>query len=81
MNPVTGSIVFIVIWWLVFFMALPFGVRSQYEDNHIEEGTEPGAPTKPLLLKKMAITTGVSILVWLLVYFALSLQLIPLDIE
>ena len=81
MNAVTGSIVYIVIWWLVFLMALPFGVRSQSEDGDVEEGTEPGAPLKPLIVKKMLATTGVSILVWVLVYFAIDSALIPLDLR
>jgi len=79
MNVVTGIIVYIVTWWLVFLMALPFGVKSQSEDGAIEEGTEPGAPMRPLIIKKMIATTGVSFLVWGLIYLAIDSSLITLD--
>ena len=79
MNVVTGIIVYIVIWWLVFLMALPFGVKSQSEDGQVEEGTEPGAPMRPLIIRKMLATTGVSILAWGLFYLAIDSALIPLD--
>lgn len=79
MNVFTGIIVYIVIWWLVFLMALPFGVKSQSEDGQVEEGTEPGAPMRPLIWKKMLVTTGVSVLAWGLVYIAIDSALIPLD--
>lgn len=51
----TGAIVsFVVIWWLIFFMALPFGVQPPDE---VEPGHEPGAPAKPRLWTKVLITT------------------------
>ena len=31
-------------WWLVLFVTLPFGVRSQHEDGEGAPGTDPGAP-------------------------------------
>jgi predicted secreted protein len=68
---VTGSIVvFVVIWWLIFFMSLPFGVRGQWEDNQVEEGTEPGAPQTHGLGKKALATTGIAIVLWALVWAA-----------
>ena len=40
MNPVSAVVVFIVIWWLVLFMVLPFGVRRTESP---EMGHDPGA--------------------------------------
>ena len=61
--------VYFVVWWTVLFITLPFGVRSQIEDDSVIPGSEPGAPARPLLRKKMVITTVVSIplvgLIWL----------------
>ena len=31
-------------WWIVLFLTLPFGVRSQHEDGGGAPGTDPGAP-------------------------------------
>ncbi|MBX9741359.1 MAG: DUF1467 family protein [Beijerinckiaceae bacterium] len=56
--------VYFTIWWIVLFAVLPFGVRSQHEDGEIPEGTDPGAPVAPLLLKKAVATTLVSAVVF-----------------
>ena len=29
----TGFAIYFVIWWIVLFLTLPFGVRSQHEDG------------------------------------------------
>lgn len=56
---VTGAIVtFVVVWWLVFFMALPFGVSPEAEP---EPGHDPGAPAAPHLWLKAGITTLIAL--------------------
>jgi predicted secreted protein len=52
--------VYFVIWWLVLFAMLPIGVKSQEEAGDIAPGSDPGAPAKPMLLKKMVWTTLVA---------------------
>jgi predicted secreted protein len=61
-----GIFVYLIIWWAVLFAVLPLGVRRQ--DNP-EPGTDPGAPEKPMLLKKALITTVVSGIVFAGVYW------------
>ena len=36
--------IYFVLWWIVLFLTLPFGVRSQHEDGEGAPGTDPGAP-------------------------------------
>ncbi len=48
----TGFALYFLFWWLCLFAILPFGVRSQAENNDVEPGTEPGAPIKPNLLRR-----------------------------
>ena len=57
-GVVNGLVVFLIVWWLVFFMMLPIGVRSQEEAGDIVAGTEPGAPMAPDLLKKKLSNCG-----------------------
>ena len=58
----TIILVFVISWWMIFFTMLPVGVRGQHEsDEEMVEGTEPGAPVKPNLLKKAGITTVLAI--------------------
>ena len=54
MNLVSGTVTFLIIWWLVLFMVLPWGVRPA---ENPEPGHMPGAPETPRVITKMAITT------------------------
>lgn len=67
----TGLAVYIIIWWLVIFMVLPWGVRRIDPDDLIE-GEDPGAPAKPRMVLKLATTTGVSGIVFALVYLIIE---------
>lgn len=46
-----------IVWWLVLFTTLPFGVRTPDET---EDGMEPGAPEKPRMWVKAGITTVIA---------------------
>jgi predicted secreted protein len=52
--------IYFVLWWVVLFLTLPFGVRSQHEDGEGAPGTDPGAPVMPLMARKLLWTTLVS---------------------
>lgn len=63
------TITFTMIWWVVLFMVLPFGVHT----GEHEKGHDAGAPKRTYLLRKCVITTVVSLfLTWLLLYLAYS---------
>jgi predicted secreted protein len=63
--PVTTAVaIFFLIWWVVLFAVLPFGIRSQHESGEIVPGTDPGAPAIPKLMRKLAWTTLVSVLIF-----------------
>jgi predicted secreted protein len=65
-----GSIIaiFFVVWWIVLFAVLPFGVRTQEEDGEVVVGSEAGAPTHPHLVRKAVITTIVAAIVTFLIW-------------
>jgi len=67
-NIVTGTAVFVVVWWLVLFITLPFGVKRT-DENDLEPGQEPGAPAKPMMWRKVAVTTAITISLWILFYY------------
>lgn len=66
MTVTFGIFVYLIIWWAVLFAVLPLGVKRP---ENPEPGTDPGAPDKPMLLKKALITSVVSGIVWLGVYW------------
>lgn len=55
--------IYFVVWWLMLFVVLPIGVRTQRDAGEVEEGTEPGAPVRPQIFKKMIATTILSAVV------------------
>ncbi len=60
---------FIITWWLSLFCVLPIGVRSQWEEGDVAEGTEEAAPAKPMLKKKALWATYGAVGCTLLAYF------------
>lgn len=75
MNPVSAAVVFVVIWWLVLFMVLPFGVRR---NDAPEEGHDPGAPVHPMLWRKVGVTTAITFVLFAIVYGIAEFELFSL---
>ena len=71
-----GSIfVYIVLWWVVVFAVLPWGVRGQENPGL---GHDPGAPAVTHLKRKLLITTLITFVLWgtgvfLVLHYHLSL--------
>jgi predicted secreted protein len=63
-----GALVTVVtVWWLIFFMALPFGVAPEEQPL---PGNVESAPARPRLLLKALITTVLAVLVtWAISWF------------
>jgi len=61
-----GMIVtYVVVWWIVLFAVLPWGVRSQIEsDQQSVAGSDLGAPKKSYIGLKFLVTTVLSLFVW-----------------
>ena len=67
-----GSAIYGIIWFLTLFMVLPFGVVSQHEDGPVVPGSEAGAPARPMIYRKLAMTTLLSAFLYGLVYLLLT---------
>ena len=78
MNWFTGILVYVIVWWVVLFMVLPWGVRRV---ENPEEGHEAGAPANPMILRKALITTGITAVIWIALYFAIEKDLLPFSVK
>lgn len=76
MGIAGGIVTFIVIWWLVFFMTLPIGVRR---DDTPEDGHDPGAPRKANIGKKILAATGITIVLFGALQFSIETGLLAID--
>jgi predicted secreted protein len=68
-----GSLIaiYLVVWWVVLFAVLPWGVRTQQAEGDVVLGTAHSAPMRPMLVRKAIVTSIVAgaivFLIWLAV--------------
>lgn len=73
MNWFEAIAAFVVIWWVVLFAVLPFGVRPLAPGDI---GHAAGAPANPRLWFKVGITTLIAAVIWIGFYFLVNSNLI-----
>lgn len=67
MGPVSGIVLFAVIWFLVLFVVLPLRLETQGDRGKVEPGTQAGAPADLNMWKKARVTTYVAVVLWAIV--------------
>ena len=77
---ITGSIiVYVLIWWIIFFSVLPVGIQSNKEKFKEKiEGVDPGAPINPKIGKKFLITTLITSIIFIVIYYLVEFNLLNL---
>ena len=73
MTFVTGLATYVVVWWIVLFAVLPWGVKPP---ETLVPGQADSAPENPRLLMKAAATTLIAGVIWLGIYLVASSDLI-----
>jgi predicted secreted protein len=67
MTAAGALVTYVVVWWLIFFMALPFGAAP---DENPRAGTVESAPARPRLLLKVLVTSVLAALAtWAIAWF------------
>ena len=79
MSTTTSLAIFFIIWWVVLFTVLPWGIRSQVESGEVVPGSDPGAPAVPRLKSKLIWTTVVSLVVFAAFEVTYRYKLVSLD--
>ena len=81
MTMTAGIAIFLVLWWITLFAVLPWGVVSQHEakGEFDGEGNDPGAPVRPLLLRKVMVTTVIAAILWSAVAYVIIKRPIGFD--
>ena len=77
---ITGSIiVYVLIWWIIFFSVLPVGIQSNKEKFKEKiDGIDPGAPINPKIGKKFLITTLITSIIFIVIYYLVEFDLLNL---
>jgi predicted secreted protein len=80
MSLVTALAIYFIIWWVTLFAVLPWGVRSPHESGlKVEPGHSDAAPVNPRLGVKFAVTTAVSGIIFLFVWWLITRSGLTLD--
>tara|TARA_B110001452_G_scaffold52005_1_gene39623 strand:+ start:599 stop:844 length:246 start_codon:yes stop_codon:yes gene_type:complete len=74
---VTGlAILYIIIWWIVFFSILPIDVNREKPIKI--EGEDTGSPENPKMLKKFIYCTGISSIIFVIIYLLIKYEYLNL---
>ena len=73
----TAIAIYFLIWWVVLFAVLPWGVRAQGEGG--APGTDPGAPVMTNLKLKLVWTTLVATVIFAGCFLVYTRKLVSLD--
>ena len=69
MTFTTGMAVYVMIWVVILFLVLPWGVRMP---ERIEQGHADSAPENPHIGLKLLVTSILSALLWVIAYLILQ---------
>ena len=69
MSVVEAIVVFAIVWWLFFFMLLPWGVER---NRAPEPGHDAGAPVRPKLVRKALAATVLAAVATMVIRWAVE---------
>lgn len=61
MSIIFWFAVFFMWWWISLLAVLPWGVRTDADENSVQIGNAASAPHKPMLARKFIITTIIAL--------------------
>ena len=74
---ITGlGIIYIIIWLIVFFAILPIDVERKKLIKI--EGEDPGSPENPKMLKKFLYCTGITTVIFIIIYLLIKFEYLNL---
>ena len=77
MGIATAIAIYFLIWWIVLFAVLPWGVKAQGEEG--VPGSDPGAPRAARVWARLIWTTVVATVVFAVCAFVYVKGLVTLD--
>lgn len=67
MSITSAIVLYAVIWFMTFLIAIPIRLKTQGDMGEVVPGTHAGAPEHHQLKKKAIITTIVSAVLWVII--------------
>jgi|TARA_B110001450_G_C17238701_1_gene326527 predicted secreted protein len=76
MSATGLAILYIIIWWIVFFVILPIDVNREKPIKI--EGEDAGSPENPKMLKKFIYCTGITSIIFIIIYLLIKYEYLNL---
>lgn len=76
MGIFTGFLMAVMLWWIIFLAILP--LRSQPGRNY-QKGLVPSSPQKTYMREKILLTSLLTVLIMIGLYFFVKYKVIALD--
>ena len=70
------AIIYIIIWWIIFFAILPIDVNRAKIVKI--DGEDPGSPENPKMFKKFLYCTGISTVIFSLIFLLIKFEYLNL---
>jgi len=67
MSITSALVLYAVLWFMIYFIAIPIRLKTQGDLGEIVEGTHAGAPEHHNLKIKAWITTGIAAVLWVVI--------------
>ncbi|SEM59579.1 Predicted secreted protein [Roseovarius tolerans] len=67
MGITSALVLLAVIWFMTFFIVLPIRIQTQGDLGNVVPGTHAGSPEHHHLKKKAWITTGIAVVLWIII--------------
>lgn len=71
MGIASGLVLYAVLWFMTFLVAIPIRLKTQGDVGQVVPGTHAGAPHDHQLRKKAWITTGVAAVLWAIIAYVI----------
>ncbi len=73
MSWVSGVVLYAILWCVVLFAVLPWGVRPA---DPSDPGYASGAPSNPQLPRKLLVTSLITAALWLMIFLVVEADVI-----
>ena len=67
MGPTSALVLFAVIWFMTLLVIAPIRLKTQQDLGNVTPGTQSGAPEEHHLRAKLWITTGISVVLFVII--------------
>lgn len=79
MSWITAIAVYFIIWFVTLFAVIPFGLRTQRENDDVTLGTTESAPAGPHMLRAVIRTSIVAAVIFAIYYWLTQVQGFSVD--